>query len=243
MKSRLLSAVAVVFLSQSLACSKEEDERPSGLGDVAGVGDGDEVQPYSPGHGAGGAGGTTGADSSADPALEVDPCTVDQFIDSPSAFAALVAANCSVLEGDLVIGEEFRGNALESLAGLESIRTIDGDLKLTRLGVASLEGLEGLRELTGNFEMSYCEEVRDLAPLAEMARVGGDIELVYNLRLTQVATLASWGSGVVLGNLAINNNALLPQCEVDGALDALSVACREPADRECESLNSGSGGC
>jgi|GEM_PF-6629178 len=237
-----VSVVTLLVGFVALGCSKDSEERAGGLENPSAATGGAGMTGGNEGEGGDG-GAQSGEPTTGENSDVVDPCETVPVIDSLGALQTLADAECESLNGDLVIGENFRGNALTSLEGLETVVQIRGDLVITNLDVTSLQGLEGLREVEGDIRITYNDDLRELDALSDVARVGGDLALSYNLRLTSLSGLAAWTSGSVLGGVSINNHELLAQCEVDGLLESLAASCLEPADRECETLNNGSGGC
>lgn len=110
-------------------------------------------------------------------------------------------------QGDLIIVENMGPTGLRDLKGLESLRSIDGDLSI--LGISepfSLEGLENLTEITGSLFISdVFEQGGSLRGLRNLERIG-DLLVVNFTGLNTISDLESLES---LGSLQMRNNPFL----------------------------------
>ena len=147
------------------------------------------------------------------------------------------------LAGDLT---DFVGNLwikevnVSSLAGLENLRNITGDFKISsNAALASLDGLDSLISVGGRFEISENDVLTSLEGLENISRVEGDLAILNNMVLrsldglgglttagkdvmilnnTKVTSLAGLGKlSELKGDLHIGN--ALPSVE---GLDALT---------------------
>lgn len=127
-------------------------------------------------------------------------------IDSLSGLRSLVS-----IGGDLELNSIF-----DSLAGLERLASIGGSL-LTRhqdySDVKLLEGLEALTRIEGSIEL-VDENLLSVSGLRNLQHVGGSFRL-ENSEVTSLAPLLATPPETLMGELSINDNASLSQCEAE----------------------------
>jgi hypothetical protein len=121
----------------------------------------------------------------------------------------------------------FSGPRFRDLSGLESLVEVGGTLSL---GVAELEDIQALSnvERLGGLRL-IGSEVESLAGLEKLVSIEGDLDLDRgSLELTNNGSLRSLRALANLtrisGNLIIQNNTSLPQCEVDWLVNRLTAA-------------------
>lgn len=82
--------------------------------------------------------------------------------------------------GGIIFDDQFV--AAQSFRGLESLKTIRGELRVSGtdgLYIGSLQGLEGVEEITGDINFSY-QGLKNFQGLNNLQRIGGDILLEDN---------------------------------------------------------------
>lgn len=150
-------------------------------------------------------------------------CTGDRSITTQAELDAFIAEGCGVLEGNLTVdGGDWTGSTSVSLAGLESLREIDGDLRLRNFQVEdvvfSTEGLEGLELLTGNLTLDGIDVT--LTGLTSLATIDGRITVGFDgvVNLDGLQNLTSLGGLSVVDNNNVNLDALTGLTRIEGAL-------------------------
>ena len=109
---------------------------------------------------------------------------------------------------------------LNSLAGLESLSTIEGNLMvLINSTLKNLHGLEGLTNIGGELYISYNDVMSDLTGLENLESIGGGIRCWSNYSLIELSAL--YGLTEVGGQLSIRSNDALSSLN---GLDNISPA-------------------
>ena len=137
------------------------------------------------------------------------------------------------ITGSLVI----QGQTITSLAGLESLRSVGVDLRITQTALTDLQGLKSLVHVEGFLWIESNLSLHDLSGLETLTTtgwttaikgnfellsldgldglksVGGQLAITDNIKLASITALARLET---LGdNLNVYNNFSIPQCEVD----------------------------
>jgi len=93
---------------------------------------------------------------------------------------------------------------LRNLRGLDSVRTITGDLILTYLLLDSLSGLEQLTSIAGNVKFNGLLALKTFAGLSKLDSIGGTL----NVNFCAISNLEGLGTLRSLQNLELSNNGL-----------------------------------
>ncbi|MEO6600362.1 MAG: hypothetical protein ABIQ16_10850 [Polyangiaceae bacterium] len=103
---------------------------------------------------------------------------------------------------------------LSNLHGLERLRDVS-DLRLEALPqLSTLSGLSGLRNVY-TLSLISLGKLEGLGGLSSLEHIYTDLILEENPLLSSLAPFLSWPPGAVRGSVAIRDNPLLPQCEVE----------------------------
>lgn len=123
---------------------------------------------------------------------------------------------------------ECDGNTnLEDITGLSSLTTIGGDLGIfCNDSIVDLSGLESLTNIGGSLRIGYAQKdnwiglqiagnqsLTNITALAGITSIGGDIEIMGNVSLTNLAGLENIDANSI-EDLSINYNSSLATCEV-----------------------------
>jgi hypothetical protein len=94
--------------------------------------------------------------------------------DNPALVSLAGLEHVTHLDGNL----ELRRNGLRSLAGLSGLVVVGGDVDLTsEPGITELDGLASLLDIDGHLVLDDDVGLTSLAGLAQLVRVGGSLEL------------------------------------------------------------------
>jgi hypothetical protein len=132
--------------------------------------------------------------------------------------------NVTSVAGNLVIEQ---APDLVSLAGLDNLVSVGGDLQLDNIGIADTEELMNLTSVGGTLSFQSLPALQDLTGLSGLTAVPGSLSIDDNNLLTDISGLSNIIS--VGGSLSVNNNAILPSltglgavATVDGALSVFN---------------------
>lgn len=137
---------------------------------------------------------------------------------------------CSVILGDLQIGDISNSNAINDLnglsqltsigddltisytsistLGLSNLTSIGGDLNITQSpGLTNMAGLENLSSIGGDLDIDFNPNLVDFTGLENLTSLGGNLDLYSNVRLVNLAGLT--GLTAIVGDLAIRNCIVL----------------------------------
>lgn len=115
----------------------------------------------------------------------------------------------------------FYANAMDDLTGLEGLTSIGGGLTVLS-DLSSLHGLEGLETVGGELRISN-SGIEDLSGLESLTSIGGGLSIAISTRLVSIAGLDQLTS--LGGPLWINDNPMLPQCQVVALAARLGTVC------------------
>jgi hypothetical protein len=223
-----------------VGCSDED--RPPAIGDYIGEGAGGGAAGSASAGTAGS--GPSGSAGSADDAGAAGS--------SGAAGSAGAAGSGGTASSDTCRGDT-RDSGLDvfaqaTLEQLRGYRVVDGDLyiggniNVTATDVSSLAALSCLETVTGHFSIFDSPDLRDLSGLERLTQVNRlsitnnvgleTLEQLNNLVVEDSLTVRNNPSLSVLGDgivgaseLAIGNNATLPQCLADALAERLGSAC------------------
>jgi hypothetical protein len=145
------------------------------------------------------------------------PSTVSLTTDA--GVQSLAGLQCQILDGNLYV----TGSELTSLAGLESIMEIDGDLTLQRTAaLPSFQGLNGLEVVTGVLSLSETVNLTSLSGLESLATLGSRLNLYSNGSLADISALTN-ARGDNLSLSIVGNSALSSLVGLEGIRSAEDV--------------------
>lgn len=134
-------------------------------------------------------------------------CEVSATLRTNDDVQALAALECDILESRLTI----EGSEVSTLAGLETIRIIEGDLFVVEATeLSDLTGLSGLQLVTQHLSIQSTE-LSNLAGLQSLTGIGAGLEIYRNWGLVDISALRGL-TGEAL-TLYITGNPLLPTLE------------------------------
>jgi hypothetical protein len=109
---------------------------------------------------------------------------------------------------------ELRDNPLlASLAGLERLHSIPGDLRLATLpALTDLTGLHNVVAIGDDLEIGKNAGLANLAALSSLAAIGGDLTLRFSPALTSIGGLDALTQ--LGGDLLVLENVLVPSAEI-----------------------------
>ena len=149
------------------------------------------------------------------PSLETTPVEDVQTEVSDAGSADAGAGDASQLQscpGDYLIEDA------EQLAGLALCSSIEGDLRVEKTSLTSLDALSNLETVGGELKLFQNAELVDLSALSNLKAVDGKLVLNQNNALTSLAGLGSLtniGEGLYVGY-----NGVLPNLDgLDGLID------------------------
>ena len=96
---------------------------------------------------------------------------------------------------------------VSTVANLEGLRHVTGDLTIMNSFLETLEGLQGLERVDGDLVISYNPDLMTLEALAKLIEVNGTLDISYNDKLSSLAGLT--GIQKVNGNLVLTENGNL----------------------------------
>jgi hypothetical protein len=120
-------------------------------------------------------------------------------------------------EGEYIIDDV---NTDTDIARLENIECIDGTLSIRGTMLNSLAGLESLQIVVGDLDIWGNDALTSLNGLNNLTSVGDELLIVYNDDLTSLSGLDNLTS---VGELHIYANDVLPQCIVDEFVAGVTV--------------------
>ncbi len=128
----------------------------------------------------------TDADSDTDTDTDTtDPCTFvweGDLVLEEDADAAAMAGTCEIT-GNVVIKQ----GTIATLAGLESVATIGGNLDLTNnTYLTNVDGLSGLTNVDGRVNVG-ATQIQQIDGLSGLTTIGGDLDITANPNLCQSA--------------------------------------------------------
>lgn len=114
------------------------------------------------------------------------------------------AKTITSLTGSLIISAP----GLESLAGLENIKTIGDDLIISSNTVTSLAGLDAVESIGGDLIISDNDALADISALVTVTTIGGDLLINNNDALGSLAGLETGTPGLA-NDILISDNEVL----------------------------------
>ncbi len=134
---------------------------------------------------------------------------------------------CTVILGDLQIGDVSNSNAISNLnglsqltsvgddltisytnsstLGLSNLTSIGGDLNITQNpGLTNMAGLENLNSISGHLDIDFNPNLVDFTGLENLTTLGGDLDIYSNNRLVNLAGLT--GLTAIGEDLEIRNS-------------------------------------
>jgi len=169
----------------------------------------------------------TDTDTDTAPLCEAGGVYDGSFVIGSAADLARLSG-CSAITGNL----EIRDTWLTSLLGLESLREVSGDLKISGgESLTSLTGLDRLEHVGGSLQLAENHEFLDVNGLERLTAIDGSLAIFGNPKLASLDGLAGLTSlrcmkradGIPVSGLAIAANPLLPTCEAWRLLERLAA--------------------
>jgi hypothetical protein len=155
------------------------------------------------------------------------------------------ATGPGVYHGDVILFDSYAPYVIQSFSGA---RCITGDLKILSTYLSDLDALASLEAVGDDLWLITNSQLTDVE-LPALSSVGGALFIESNPALTSLSGLGSLeviGSGRPADGLAINGNALLPECWVDAIEVQTATTCGRMFDvpdwASCEN-NNGPGSC
>lgn len=147
-------------------------------------------------------------------------CDMIESLDNDADVAKLAARGCEVLEGGLVVSNMSYAT---SLAGLETIRYIHGDVMIVHTVLRDLAGLSGLERYSGGLVIALNDLLTELG-LTQLQHAGqGDIAVQGNPLLTTLRDL----DGVQFPKISLyieNNESLVNLDGLSTLSDAVEIS-------------------
>jgi hypothetical protein len=113
----------------------------------------------------------------------------------------LAFPNCTELEGDHVLIIDMIGGDISNLNGLSMLTSIVGDFSITYNSLTSLAGLEGLTSIGGELRIESSSALTNLEGLEGLTSIGNGLRICINDALTSLAGLE--GLNTLIGDLNI----------------------------------------
>jgi len=139
--------------------------------------------------------------------------------------------NCSNLSGDVMIN----GWEIENLVGLNSIKSISGNLIILRtFALTSLDGLDSLASIGGDFYIGGWDQwpyfmepnayLVDLTALYGLKNIDGNLIIMYNTRLESLVGIDSieFSNNNNNSSITIVDNEKLTTCHVQSVCDHIA---------------------
>lgn len=113
--------------------------------------------------------------------------------------------DCTEIEGDVTIGNDGYLTDINSLAGLNVITSIGGNLHIiTNENLNNLSGLDALESISGNFTLEDNNGLTDFTGLGGLESIGGEMYIIENDNL---GTFSGMGSlTTVSGQFKMGHN-------------------------------------
>lgn len=113
--------------------------------------------------------------------------------------------DCTEIEGDVTIGNEGYLTDINSLAGLNVITSIGGNLHIiTNENLNNLSGLDALESISGNFTLEDNNGLTDFTGLSGLVSIGGEMYVIENDNLSTFLGMSALTT--ITGNLEIGHN-------------------------------------
>lgn len=123
-------------------------------------------------------------------------------------WSGMACERCEHDPGDLVI-DESDGASIDTICSADCPLSIQGNLTVTDTGLQSLAGLECITIVTGDVAITANDELIDLTGLVAIGSIGGDLRITDNLELPMSSAHAvadRIGEGNVGGSVIIERN-------------------------------------
>jgi hypothetical protein len=131
-------------------------------------------------------------------------------------------ASLAGLDGVTTVGGNLYvayNDQLASIAALGHVTTIAGDVTIGTTPVGSLDGLAGVTDIGGDLALLDLPKIATLAPLAGLVSVGSDLRVEILTSLTDASALGD--VAVHAGYCSFSNDSMLPACQAKAILDQL----------------------
>ncbi len=144
------------------------------------------------------------------------PCFGSREVYDNAAFAALVAENCSSIEGELTLASYNGTEGPASLVGLSSLTSVGANVTIGGFSrLTDLAGLEQLESIGGTLEIQEASSLVSIAALSSLKRLGG-LSLMNDRALPSVAPLAQVKGASFYDLTIIGDNALTSLIGLEG---------------------------
>ncbi|MEO0874077.1 MAG: T9SS type A sorting domain-containing protein, partial [Bacteroidota bacterium] len=168
--------------------------------------------------------------------------------------------NCTMLNGDLFIGEAFGATDITDLSGLVGLAAIDGFLAITgNDALTSFSGMDSLTAISGSVDIVSNASLTSVEALSNLATIGDTLVIALNDALTSLTgldALTSIGQGLTIqsntvlmslsglnaltsvgGDLRISSNGALPSLSGLAALTSMGGFLQISGNSGLTSLN------
>ena len=140
-----------------------------------------------------------------------------QIIGNPMLTSISLLENITSAEGDILIASNPN---LENLQGLNNITHCNVLLLGSNHSLTNLSGLNSLITVSENLVIGNNDSLENLSGLENLTFIGNELRVVSNLKINSLTGLENVGS--INGDISIQYNPLLTECEIQSICNYLS---------------------